>query len=175
MAGFLPGAAVPARTSAAFGRKTARLRPVATLKVPRGEELGGRASSPGALLDAARPGEADRIQALLREGADASARLSASGETALMLAALRGHLEVVRVLVGARADVNAQDYCRRTGLACPPSSAERRQVAGAGEPDAQRSSQTLRKGAMCISGATDIGERSRPRTQGFWRSRLVYQ
>jgi len=38
-----------------------------------------------------------------------------------------------------------------------------------------RSSQTFRRGAMWSSGATDIGERSRPRTHGLTRSRLVYQ
>src|SRR5689334_9365045 len=60
------------------------------------------------LLEAARLGKNDVIQALLSRGANVDVR-SLIGETALMQAAEKGHVEVVETLLGRHADVNAQD------------------------------------------------------------------
>src|SRR5262245_45246583 len=67
------------------------------------------------LLEAARLGKADAIQALLGGGANVNGR-NLIGETALMQAAEKGHLEVVERLLGRRAEVNAQDKLGWTAL-----------------------------------------------------------
>lgn len=67
------------------------------------------------LLDATRVGDAAKVTAILRAGADANAR-GKDGATSLMIAAARGHLEVAKALLAQRADVNAQDEQGRTAL-----------------------------------------------------------
>ena len=64
------------------------------------------------LHDAARDGKTDQVRLHVAAKADLDAR-DEDGKTALALAADRGHLEVVKVLVSAGADVNA----RNTGVA----------------------------------------------------------
>jgi ankyrin repeat protein len=61
----------------------------------------------GEILEAVKAGDAERVEALARGGAAREA--DAEGVTALMLAANRGRLDMVRALVAAGADVNAAD------------------------------------------------------------------
>jgi outer membrane protein assembly factor BamB len=60
------------------------------------------------LLAAAKKGDAAAVKAVLARGADVNAR-GAYGVTALGLAADRGHLDVVKVLIEHKADVNIKD------------------------------------------------------------------
>lgn len=60
-----------------------------------------------ALMRAAERGDAARVRALVRGGADVNASLS-SGATALTLAARQGHLGVVKLLLAAGADPRAR-------------------------------------------------------------------
>jgi ankyrin repeat protein len=60
------------------------------------------------LLQAVEAGDLERVQALLRGGADCNSR-NADGATALMLAAHAGRHDMVRALIDAGADVNATD------------------------------------------------------------------
>jgi hypothetical protein len=61
-----------------------------------------------ALLSAVADGDAVAVAALLASGTRADAMLSRGGETPLMRAAARGDVEVVRALLDAGADVNAE-------------------------------------------------------------------
>jgi len=61
-----------------------------------------------ALWDAARSGDRAKVAALLDAGVDVNAR-TRYGATALLFAADRGRLDVVRLLVERGADVNAED------------------------------------------------------------------
>jgi len=60
-----------------------------------------------ALLEAARRGDAARVQALLREGANVNTA-TAGGLTPLIEAAVNGRTEVARVLIEAGADPDAR-------------------------------------------------------------------
>ncbi len=60
------------------------------------------------LIDAARDGRADEVEALLRAGAKVDAR-SDTFSTPLILAASTGQVEIVQALLKAGADVNAAD------------------------------------------------------------------
>ncbi|MDA2938760.1 ankyrin repeat domain-containing protein, partial [Acidobacteria bacterium AH-259-A15] len=60
------------------------------------------------LIEAARNGQTEKIQALLRAGADVNAK-DAAGFTALRYAALRGYTSAVETLLEAGADVNVKD------------------------------------------------------------------
>ncbi|GMI14779.1 hypothetical protein TrVE_jg7335 [Triparma verrucosa] len=69
------------------------------------------------LIDAAEVGNARKVQELLSAGVFVScSKEGDEGRTALLKAALRGHLEVVQVLVAAGADVNKA----RTDDGCTP-------------------------------------------------------
>jgi uncharacterized protein len=68
------------------------------------------------LLTASRTGSADIVRALLARGADVQAAESSRGQTALMWAAAEGHVEVMRVLLGANADVSAKSKAGFTPL-----------------------------------------------------------
>jgi ankyrin repeat protein len=59
------------------------------------------------LIVAARDGEVDRVRAAIRDGANVNACASWEGcDTALSLAAARGHLDVVKILVDNGALLN---------------------------------------------------------------------
>jgi len=60
------------------------------------------------LMAAARTGNAEIVRMLLAHGADANARESSLGETALMWAAAENHPEAVRALIENGADLNAR-------------------------------------------------------------------
>jgi uncharacterized protein len=60
------------------------------------------------LMTAARTGNAEVVRMLLARGADANARESSLGETALMWAAAENHPEAVRALIEHGADTNAR-------------------------------------------------------------------
>jgi ankyrin repeat protein len=94
----------------------------------QGDDLGNE------LVAAASRGDLPRVKALLAANADVNAKVNAKpvnglrsvivsgqarlvdGETALMLASREGHLEVVRALFAARADVNTKDDDGGTAL-----------------------------------------------------------
>ena len=67
------------------------------------------------LIEAARNGQTEEVQALLEAGADVNAISDADG-MALILAAARGHTEIVRMLLEAGADVNAKTSNGNTAL-----------------------------------------------------------
>ncbi len=67
------------------------------------------------LINAARRGQAARVQVLLDAGADVNARDSVSF-TALIFAAEKGHTNIVHILLDAGADVNAQADFGETAL-----------------------------------------------------------
>ena len=60
------------------------------------------------LFAAARAGDTARVTAALDKGADVNAR-TRYGATALMFAADKGHVEIMKLLLARGADVNAQD------------------------------------------------------------------
>src|SRR4051812_14806106 len=60
-----------------------------------------------ALLDAAKRGDAAAVKSLLKEGVSPNAA-QGDGLTALHIAAGQGNLEVVKVLIGAKANVDAK-------------------------------------------------------------------
>ena len=68
------------------------------------------------LLDAAAEGRADEVEQLLGTGAS-TVVATASGANALLLAASRGHDEVVRLLLAAGASV---DKAKKDSRATPP-------------------------------------------------------
>lgn len=59
------------------------------------------------LIEAAKNGQTETVQALLKVGAEVDARIN-DGTTALLWAAAQGHVEVVRVLLSQGADLNVQ-------------------------------------------------------------------
>lgn len=79
----------------------------------------GRGDVPGSaerdqeLIAAARAGDADRVRALLGNGADVHAR-DADGATALVAAAFGNHLHSARALIEAGADVNVKDETQQS-------------------------------------------------------------
>jgi ankyrin repeat protein len=68
-----------------------------------------------ALLEAVRTADNERVQQLLRRGADVSAR-SEDGTTALMHATAVGDIRMVRILLDREADVNAKNKAGATAL-----------------------------------------------------------
>jgi len=60
------------------------------------------------LMTAARTGNAETVRMLIARGADANARESSLGETALMWAAAENHPEAVRALIEHGADINVR-------------------------------------------------------------------
>jgi ankyrin repeat protein len=68
-----------------------------------------------ALLDAVRAGDKDRVQQLLRRGADVNARTE-DGTTALMHATAVGDVRMVQVLLDHQGDVNARNKAGATAL-----------------------------------------------------------
>ena len=60
------------------------------------------------LLNAAKEGQTETVQALIAKGADVNAK-EKNGWTALIRAAKKGHIDIVKALLEAGADVNAKD------------------------------------------------------------------
>jgi ankyrin repeat protein len=71
------------------------------------------------LMRAAEAGNPSDVRRLLKEGVDVNEKLDGIGLTALMLAAGRGHLEVVKVLLEAGADPNAAGGATHVGFFTP--------------------------------------------------------
>jgi ankyrin repeat protein len=71
------------------------------------------------LMRAARTGAAGAVKALLVHGARVNAREGAKGQTALMWAVAEKHPDVTRLLIEARAELNARtlDYVRQENFA----------------------------------------------------------
>ncbi len=70
---------------------------------------------------AAGMGQIERVQSLLRQGAEVNSRAPSAGNvpaggTAIMLAAARNHIEVVKLLISHGADVNQADEGEGTPL-----------------------------------------------------------
>jgi hypothetical protein len=72
----------------------------------------GSAQAPSPLAEelwaATRAGDAPKVTAALDKGADVNAK-TRYGATALMFAADKGHIEIVKLLISRGADINAQD------------------------------------------------------------------
>lgn len=69
-----------------------------------------------ALLDAANRGDFKVVETLLRSrGVNVNA-VNSDGRTALMLAAAKGHVEIVKLLLDARANVDVVDFKGQTAL-----------------------------------------------------------
>ena len=64
--------------------------------------LTGMAPLDGALFEAAKQGDARKVEALLKQGADVKAQDKEDGRTPLHWAAYNGHTAVVEVLEAAR-------------------------------------------------------------------------
>jgi ankyrin repeat protein len=80
---------------------------------PQAPEKDGDSSR--ALLEAVRAADKERVQRLLRQGADVNAR-TADGTTALMHAMAVGDVKQVRMLLDHGADVNAKNRAGATAL-----------------------------------------------------------
>ena len=72
--------------------------------------------SDDALLQAAEAGDPARVRQLLNRGAWPDSGLATTHGSALIRAARAGHLEIVKMLVTAGADIDAQNYTRRSAL-----------------------------------------------------------
>jgi ankyrin repeat protein len=72
------------------------------------------------LMVAARLGNVEVVKALLAHGADPNAKEASHGQTALMWAAAEAHPDVVRLLLGAHADVGARSstWRQRVMICC---------------------------------------------------------
>ena len=68
------------------------------------------------LLRAAASGQAEMVELLAQHGADLEIRVGYHGETALILASHAGHVQAVRSLIAAGADVNAKSTSGGTAL-----------------------------------------------------------
>lgn len=60
-------------------------------------------------INACKNGNLSRAEKLLDEGANIEARDGSDRQTALVFAANRGHIDIVRMLIDKRANINAQD------------------------------------------------------------------
>jgi uncharacterized protein len=69
----------------------------------------------GGLLDAAGAGDLARVKSLIAAKADVNAK-DEYGLTALILASMRGRVDVVRALLAAKADVNTKSNTGGTAL-----------------------------------------------------------
>ncbi len=82
----------------------------------------GRAEAQGkeeTFIYAAVEGDLKKVEAFLNYGANVNAKGWESNRTALMWASLRGHLDVVRLLLEKGADVKARDKKGRNALITP--------------------------------------------------------
>lgn len=70
---------------------------------------------PQILIEAVEAGDARRVRSLLAAGADPNTT-SLGGKTVLMLATMRGYLDIIEVLLAAGADVNARKENGSTAL-----------------------------------------------------------
>jgi len=87
---------------------------------PRASQAVAAVHNPG-LLEAARAGDFREVERRLQLGAALDARTEPGGQTPLHLAASGGHLEALRLLLGAGAAVDAVDGSGNTALAAAAS------------------------------------------------------
>jgi hypothetical protein len=108
-----------------------------------------------ALIEAARAGDAPRVEALLGEGAKPTAR-DGNGATALIAAAYGGHNAIARRLIAAGAEVNAEDRTPQGALmiACVRGNVELVRIMVAAGADVNASNQY---GGNCIIPAAERG------------------
>jgi transposase len=71
---------------------------------------------PEDLIDAANAGDLASVKALIADGTNVAYRRRVDGATALLVAALQGHLDIVKELLDARADVDAKSDWGTTAL-----------------------------------------------------------
>jgi ankyrin repeat protein len=74
------------------------------------------ACTTSSLLNAAGGGDTRSVVEILQQGVDANASFPITGTRALMIAAAQGHVDTVRALLDAGADVNAADVTGWTPL-----------------------------------------------------------
>ena len=67
------------------------------------------------LYNAARDGDSNIVESLIQQGTEVDAPF-VDGSTPLIIATRSSHTATVRILLSARADPNARDYCSRTPL-----------------------------------------------------------
>ena len=139
------------------------------------------------LTSAVNSGDEKAVSALLANGADVNERTS-GGQTALILAVIRGHANIVRLLVEAGADpqqrdnlgLNAIDWAQRRGLtealdiltnprqtSTPPSTAPRRILIDLDEPKKAEPEVTPPAAAVDSRDSVSEAEKSRRWITGF--------
>jgi ankyrin repeat protein len=79
------------------------------------EMLLSKASLNRQLLDCAKNGEAEKVEELLKEGADIESK-NKDGETALFFSASNGHVETSKILSDAGANIKTKNIFGYTGL-----------------------------------------------------------
>jgi ankyrin repeat protein len=83
---------------------------------PRGGANGRQPTSSETIHDAARNGNLEQVEALLKDNPDWVFSRDNHDETPLQCAAATGHKDVVEFLLANKADVNARDYSAETPL-----------------------------------------------------------
>jgi len=85
--------------------------------LPHGADVEARdGTGETALINAASRGLTEAVEILLNAGANIEARTKIEEKTALLLAADEGHVNIVRVLIAWRSNVNARDNDGKTAL-----------------------------------------------------------
>ena len=116
---------------------------------------GGTSGGDRALLEATRRGDAARVKALLREGANVNAG-TASGLTPLIEAAARGRTDIARLLIDGGADLDARHRELGTALDVAQRSAHRDIARILGQHGARGSGKSVGD-TVCVRGWSGSG------------------